>query len=122
MGCMIPFTKLFDNAASLNNIVTKLYIILTHDLAIFTANFFILANIFLGVGMPLGTAGIFPGWRVGYECVESPALSQTVGSLLRTPCLPENLLNRIVMICDLATFSTTKTIFANFTILAITTN
>jgi hypothetical protein len=84
---MIPCTKLFDNSASLNGIVTKLYIILTHYLAIFTDNFLILANIFFGVDMPPGTAGIFPGWRVGYGCVEGPALSnQTVGPLLRTPC------------------------------------
>jgi hypothetical protein len=51
-------------------------------------NIFILANVFLGVGMLHGFTGIFSRKEGGIQVLEGLAPStQTVGSLLRTPWL-----------------------------------
>ncbi len=53
-------TKVFVDSASKNSVVNKLYIILTFNSAIFTANFLMLANMFLGVGTPYNCSGVLP--------------------------------------------------------------
>jgi hypothetical protein len=50
--CMIPRTKLFGNYPLLNSIVAEVYIIQWFDSVIFTVNFLVLANVFLGRGVP----------------------------------------------------------------------
>jgi hypothetical protein len=78
---MIPCSKLFGGSLLLNGIVFKLYIILIYNSLISTANFLILANVFLGVGILLGCAGMFHRKEGRIQVLECPA---PVQSLLRT--------------------------------------
>jgi hypothetical protein len=83
---MIALTELLGDSPLKNNIVTKLYIILIYDLAIFIANFLILANVFLEVGMLRYYMGALPRKEGGTQVLADLApSSQAVGSLLRTP-------------------------------------
>jgi hypothetical protein len=64
----IPHSKLFGNSTSLNSIVTELYKVPLYNLAYFITNLLILENIFLGMGVPPGSVGMFPKegvWETG---------------------------------------------------------
>jgi hypothetical protein len=68
--------------------VVPLHIVLIYDLAILTANLFLLANVFLVVAMPHGSLGAFPRKEGRIQVLAGLAPSiQTLGSLLRAAWL-----------------------------------
>jgi hypothetical protein len=61
-----------------NSFVAELYIVPRYDLAIFTANFFLLTNVYLGLGTPHIWGGLFPRKEGKIQVLAGvAALSQT---------------------------------------------